>query len=73
LSSPRSPHALVAPASNAERERLARNLAEAIDDLYATTLQLVTARACSISCRCKSNAPFRLGQLSERQRNEEGH
>src|SRR5262249_62347769 len=32
-------------ASNAERERLARNLAEAIDDLYAMTLQRVTASA----------------------------
>jgi hypothetical protein len=54
-------------ASNAERERLARNLAEAIDDLYAMTLQLVTASAYLISCRCKSNA---FWQLSERQRNE---
>ena len=70
LSSPRSPHSLVAPASNAERERLARNLAEAIDDLYAMTLQLVTASAYLISCRCKSKA---FWQLSERQRNEEGH
>jgi hypothetical protein len=67
-----SPRALVAPARKAERERLARTLAEAIDDLYATTLQLVIASACSISCRCKLNAPF-SGQLSERQRNEEGH
>ena len=70
LSSPRSPHSLVAPASNAERERLARNLAEAIDDLYAMTLQLVTASAYLISCRCKSKA---FWQLSERQRNEDGH
>ena len=69
LSSPRSPHSLVA-ANNAERERLARNLAEAIDDLYAMTLQLVTASAYLISCRCKSKA---FWQLSERQRNEEGH
>src|SRR5262249_10299554 len=57
-------------ASNAERERLACNLAEAIDDLYAMTLQLVTASAYLISCRCKSKA---FWQLSGRQRNEEGH
>jgi hypothetical protein len=59
---------LIAPGTD---DQCARNLAEAIDDLYATTLQLVTASACSISCRCKSNALF--WQLSERQRNEEGH
>ena len=61
LSSPRSPHALIAPVSNAERERLARNLAEAIDDLYRHDAAAQFERA------------FSLGQLSERQRNEEGH
>jgi hypothetical protein len=61
LSSPRSPHSLVAPASNAERERLARNLAEAIDDLYRHDAAAQFERA------------FSLGQLCERQRNEEGH
>ena len=57
-------------ASKVERERLGRNLADAIDYLCATTQQLVTASAYLISCRCKSTA---FWQLSERQRNEEGH
>ena len=60
LSSLRSPHSLVA-ASNAERERLARNLAEAIDDLYRHDAAAQFERASS------------LGQLCEGQRNEEGH
>ena len=58
---------LIAPRTD---DQCARNLAEAIDDLYAMTLQLVTASAYLISCRCKSKA---FWQLSERQRNEEGH
>src|SRR5262245_32798845 len=48
-------------ASNAERERLARNLAEAIDDLYRHDAAAQFERASS------------LGQLCEEQRNEEGH
>ena len=60
LSSLRSPHSLVA-ASNAERERLARNLAEAIDDLYRHDAAAQFERA------------FSLVQLCEGQRNEEGH
>jgi len=52
---------LVAPASNAERERLAHNLAEAIDDLYRRDAAAQFERA------------FSLGQVCEGQRNEEGH
>ena len=48
-------------ATNAERERLARNLAEAIDDLYRHDAAAQFERA------------FSLGQLCEGQRNEEGH
>src|SRR5262249_2617030 len=51
LSSLRSPHSLVA-ASNAERERLARNLAEATDDLYRH------------DAAARSNATFRLGSYA---------
>jgi hypothetical protein len=52
---------MVAPASNAERERLARNLAEAIDDLHRHDAAAEFERA------------FSLGQLCEGQRNEESH
>jgi hypothetical protein len=56
-----SDHKGTAPASNAERERLARNLAEAIDDL------------CRHDAAAQFERAFSLEQLSERQRNEEGH
>jgi hypothetical protein len=57
LSSPRALRA----GEHAERERLARNLAEAIDDLYRHDAAAQFERA------------FSLGQLCEGQRNEEGH
>ena len=52
LSSLRSPHSLVA-ASNAERERLARNLAEAIDDLYRHDAAAQFERASSLGQLCE--------------------
>jgi hypothetical protein len=58
---------LVAPRTWAERERLARNLAEVIDELCRPyrerLLDLVQVQV---------ERAFSLGQLCERQRNEEG-
>ena len=59
---------MVAPRTWAERERLARNLAEVIDELCRPyrerLLDLVQVQV---------ERAFSLGQLCERQRNEEGH
>jgi len=52
LSSPRSAHSLVAPASNAERERLART------SLRPSTISTGT------TLRRSSNAPFRLSSYA---------
>ena len=54
-------------------DQCTRNLAEAIDDLYRHDAAARDRNRRSISSRCKSNAPFRLGSYRERQRNEEGH
>ena len=58
---------MVAPRTWAERERLARNLAEVIDELCRPyrerLLDLVQVQV---------ERAFSLGQLCERQRNEEG-
>jgi len=67
LSNPRTPRALVAPARKAERERLARNLAEVIDELYQPyrewLLDLVLVQM---------RRAMWPEQLCEQQRNEEG-
>jgi len=42
-------------------DQCTHDLGEAIDDLYRHDAAHVTASACSISCRCKSYATFRLG------------
>jgi hypothetical protein len=60
--------ALVAPRTRAERERLARNLPEVVHEIRhpyrERLLDLV---------QVQDERALSLGQLSERQRNEEGH
>ena len=79
LSSPRSPHALVAPASNAERERLARNLAEAIDDRYRHDAAAQFERAFSLGQLCEGPSRGRrrprvaAGERAEPQVLPDGH